>query len=931
MRASGLMRITTAVAIATLVMGVTTAAGSGNVPAPRRAADLAGPDPQDLPASGERNWTGVSTDIGRTKPPPAADAFAPPSVNHAPDVPGQHVASAAEPTGPIVTAPGISTAEIARIRAAITTGGAARVNVTTGLPAGLTSRASVTSSQRASVKAALDALAARVSGPDARELARISVYPWASYEVTDAGLEALVADPAVTSVTLDSPISLALAESTAIIRSNRLNQAGTRGDGWVGSPVGANEVVIIDSGVDNDHAAFAGRVIAEACFSTGSDCPGGGTSETGPDTGDNCTYSPRCDHGTHAASIAAGSFFSGGHEGVARGARIVAIQVGTLGGDGWTALISDINLALDYALDRKTGGANVVAVNLSLHTVGLVRTSACDAENGDFAATQALAANLQSAGVAVVAAAGNDTGEGVSYPACLSSVFAVSSTNDADQPSATTNAGALTDWWAPGVMIDAAVPGTNAHANRSGTSAAAPHVTGAFALLRQCVDGNGNQITNATAISRLNATGKAITVDGVTRKRINIQNAAAGLVNNNDFANPEGLPTSGMFNDFDFNICSDVEFGEPGPFSIDNGVWWTLTPAATSTAIISTDDGGGNVTTFDTTLTVYTGSTLATLRPIASDDDSGVGLRSLVTVPVNAGVTYRIKVDGFGGATGLLNLHLELNAAPTCQGVAATIVGYAVDDVITGTAGNDVIVAGPGNDQIMARGGDDRICADAGDDTVGSGSGNDVAFGGAGADDITGSQGNDTLLGNPGGGSTDDVGDVIRGGPGNDTLDGWTGKDRLFGGPGNDLLIGAADIDTIEYTSAAGAVTVDLLDLTATGGDGNDTLSAIENAVGSPFGDVLNGDGAVNVLSGFTGADTIRGRGQNDLVRGQDGHDSLFGGTGNDSVLGGIGNDFVRGEEGNDALNGEAGVDSCQGGPGTDTATPSCETVTGVP
>ena len=63
-----------------------------------------------------------------------------------------------------------------------------------------------------------------------------------------------------------------------------------------------------------------------------------------------------------------------------------------------------------------------------------------------------------------------------------------------------------------------------------------------------------------------------------------------------DFAAAEtvpALPTSG-YSDFDFNICADSEPGEPGPFTLDNSVWWNWTPGQTGTATISTEDGGGN-------------------------------------------------------------------------------------------------------------------------------------------------------------------------------------------------------------------------------------------------------------------------------------------------------------------------------------------------
>ena len=259
---------------------------------------------------------------------------------------------------------------------------------------------------------------------------------------------------------------------------------------------------------------------------------------------------------------------------------------------------------------------------------------------------------------------------------------------------------------------------------------ATPHVVGAIALLRECVDGNGVPITNANAVADLLATGVNVTRNGVTRKRINVLDAATRNVNNNDFAFPEMFAGNGPFNDFDFNVCADSEAGEPGPFSVDNSIWWTWTPATTGTATISTEDGGGFVTTFDTTLTVYTGDTLGTLSPVAFDDDSGTGLRSLVTFPVQGGTTYRIKVDGFAATNGLLNLHIQNGPPPTCQGVAATIVGTINNDVINGTAGNDVIVAGNGNDTINGLAGNDRICGDVGNDIVIAGSGADAVFGG---------------------------------------------------------------------------------------------------------------------------------------------------------------------------------------------------------
>ncbi|HSE82541.1 MAG TPA: hypothetical protein VLA87_12770, partial [Gaiellaceae bacterium] len=55
-------------------------------------------------------------------------------------------------------------------------------------------------------------------------------------------------------------------------------------------------------------------------------------------------------------------------------------------------------------------------------------------------------------------------------------------------------------------------------------------------------------------------------------------------------------------------------------------------------------------------------------------------------------------------------------AAPTCNGIAATIVGTSGDDRIVGTDGSDVIVARGGDDVVWARGDNDLVCGGGGND-----------------------------------------------------------------------------------------------------------------------------------------------------------------------------------------------------------------------
>src|SRR5688500_16896819 len=71
-------------------------------------------------------------------------------------------------------------------------------------------------------------------------------------------------------------------------------------------------------------------------------------------------------------------------------------------------------------------------------------------------------------------------------------------------------------------------------------------------------------------------------------------------------------------------------------------------------------------------------------------------------------------------------------AAPTCLGKRATIVGTAGGDELRGTLRADVIFAGGGSDTVFGRGGNDRICG---------GGGFDLIAGGGGADRVDASKG----------------------------------------------------------------------------------------------------------------------------------------------------------------------------------------------
>jgi Ca2+-binding RTX toxin-like protein len=157
----------------------------------------------------------------------------------------------------------------------------------------------------------------------------------------------------------------------------------------------------------------------------------------------------------------------------------------------------------------------------------------------------------------------------------------------------------------------------------------------------------------------------------------------------------------------------------------------------------------------------------------------------------------------------------------------------------------------------------------------------------ANAETISGTSGDDVICGGNGG-------DTIKGGGGNDILRGEGGADKLYGEAGDDTFDGGLGTDTANFSNSSAAITASLIDNTATTGEGSDTLTAIENLVGSSKEDTLTGSEGNNSinggalgdnLTGMGGADTLTGVGGPDSVNSQDGID------GNDSLNGGAGTD----------------------------------------
>lgn len=196
--------------------------------------------------------------------------------------------------------------------------------------------------------------------------------------------------------------------------------------------------------------------------------------------------------------------------------------------------------------------------------------------------------------------------------------------------------------------------------------------------------------------------------------------------------------------------------------------------------------------------------------------------------------------------------------------LGTALSGGAGDDMLRGNNAADVFDGGAGYDQVLYN--------NAEGVTVNLQLG--IGLGGQARDDtlisiegVTGSKGADELIGS-------DADNVLYGRRGDDILSGGAGADILSGDAGADRLDGGSGIDTVYYGGSTAGVQINLAAHTASGGEAaGDTLTGIEQLMGSEFGDTLTGDAGVNRLWGQGGDDVLTGGGGGDTLKGGAGSD----------------------------------------------------------
>ncbi|MPZ26944.1 MAG: S8 family serine peptidase [Micromonosporaceae bacterium] len=415
-------------------------------------------------------------------------------------------------------------------------------------------------------------------------------------------------DDGITRIWLDGQASASLSRSVPLVGAPAAWEQGYDGTGVT--------VAVLDTGIDADHPDLAGQLAGSRSFT--------------PDG----TVEDRFGHGTHVASIAAGTGADpAGSPGVAPGAGLL---VGKVLGDTGFGQESWIVAGMEWAVQA---GAEVV--NLSL---GSFPTDGTDPMS------QAVDALSEASDTLFVIAAGN-SGPGartVSAPATADSALAVGNArldgtlnrSSSRGPRVIDNA-IKPEISAPGTGIVAARAG-GGHVAASGTSMAAPHVAGAAAILaQQHPEWTGEQLHAALVASSVPLDGATVWEQGAGR--LAVDRAVAQTVQVSDGALDLGyldLDTPG--DELIRTRRLDYRNDGPEPVTLDLAV------------ALTGDDGapapGGPVTVEPAQLTLAPGQTApVTVRLDATDLPAGQYAGRLVAtggpVPVTTALGFYRQGD----------------------------------------------------------------------------------------------------------------------------------------------------------------------------------------------------------------------------------------------------------------------------------------------
>ena len=356
--------------------------------------------------------------------------------------------------------------------------------------------------------------------------------------------------------------------------------------------------------------------------------------------------------------------------------------------------------------------------------------------------------------------------------------------------------------------------------------------------------------------------------------------------------------------------------------------------------------------------------------------DGGPGADSLDGESGIDTVTYENSTAG--------PVNVNLKTASGTFGDAQGDTYVSIENIIA-TKYNDTLTGDDNDNLLQGLAGDDRLFGGRGNNTLDGGEGNDTAdYAGISAsagnigvraslvdkqslwsngsyrdtltsiENLDGSDYKDTLIGDAGA-------NLLRGGKEDDWLEGRGGGDTLDGGDGDHDTVSYAWLERTDTTGVnADLAVTGTKNATLLGAYGDDSLTGVENLVGSQYNDTLRGDAKDNRLEGGEGDDILEGRSGADTLVGGKGTDTasyehapdlgsgagvkvslttglitatneavgdtfdtienLLGSAFNDQLIGDKERNILWGGEGNDTLEGMAGADTLEGDGGNNTA-----------
>lgn len=305
-------------------------------------------------------------------------------------------------------------------------------------------------------------IADAVAGPDVQIEEPLELVSGFTAMVTIDGLSRLRSHPDVVRVDPMRYGSGGLAHSVPQIRADAVHRRDDRGQ--------TVTVAILDTGVETTHPDLAGSVVAEQCYCSGGCCPNGQGEQSGAGSAHTDFV-----HGIHVAGIVLSRGVVA-PTGVAPQAKLVAVKV--LNDQNRGSLIDWIR-GLQWIASQRP---DVQAINMSLVSDAVFPDTCDNADSFNMAFAQVFGM-LRARGTLTFVSAGN-TGDldALTSPACVGAAVAVGAVDGHDTVADFSSVSSALDILAPGVAIVSSGPDST-QATLSGTSMAAPHVTGTAALV----------------------------------------------------------------------------------------------------------------------------------------------------------------------------------------------------------------------------------------------------------------------------------------------------------------------------------------------------------------------------------------------------------------------------------------------------------------